>query len=180
MHKISVTERDFTKIYDKFITLGETVRNKGTGAHGNHMDVKDEYDIMLASNHFANEKIDGKEYPSLKKDISAINAVLHLSSLTNGRLAVQAYKNAEVKTGLKLDDIADGQKDIHYQYKDLQESPKRYNMSPVWSGLMDGGRAYSAFTYNVEKMVPWRTLTGRQHTYLDHDMYLAFGEQLPT
>ncbi len=180
MHKISVTERDFTKIYDKYITLGDTIRNKGTGAHGNHMDVKDEYDIMLESNHFANEKIDGKEYPSLKRDISAINAVLHLSSLTNGRLAVQAYKNAEVKTGVKLDDIASGQEDIHYSYKNLQESPKRYNMSPVWSGLMDEGRAYSAFTYNVEKMIPWRTLTGRQHTYLDHEMYLSFGEQLPT
>ena len=28
--------------------------------------------------------------------------------------------------------------------------------------------------------VPWRTLTGRQHFYLDHEGYLAFGEHLPT
>jgi len=180
MHKISVVERDYTKIYDKFITLGESVRNGGTGAHGNHIDVKDEYDEMISSNHFATEVIDGKKYPSLKKDISAINAVLHLSSLTNGKLAVQAYKNAEVKTGIDLSDIAAGVEDIHYQYKNLQESPKRYNQSPVWSGLMNGGRAYSAFTYNVEKMIPWRTLTGRQHTYLDHELYIAFGEHLPT
>jgi len=180
MHKISVTERDYTKIYDKFISLGRTMRDKGAGAHGNHIDLEDEYDAMIKSNHFATEKIDGIEYPSLKKDVSAINAVLHLSSLTNGKLSVQAYENAGVKTGLDLTDIAAGQKDIHYQYKNLQESPKRYNMSPVWSGLMDEGRAYSAFTYNVEKMVPWRTLTGRQHTYLDHEMYIAFGEQFPT
>ena len=45
---------------------------------------------------------------------------------------------------------------------------------------MNNGRAYSAFTYNVERLVPWRTLTGRQHFYLDHEMYIAFGENLPT
>jgi nitrate reductase alpha subunit len=32
----------------------------------------------------------------------------------------------------------------------------------------------------VECLVPWRTLTGRQHLYLDHEGYLAFGEHLPT
>jgi nitrate reductase alpha subunit len=28
--------------------------------------------------------------------------------------------------------------------------------------------------------VPWRTLTGRQHLYLDHPGYLQFGEHVPT
>jgi nitrate reductase alpha subunit len=28
--------------------------------------------------------------------------------------------------------------------------------------------------------VPWRTLTGRQHFYLDHPGFIAFGEALPT
>ena len=41
-------------------------------------------------------------------------------------------------------------------------------------------RAYAAYTYNIEKMVPWRTLTGRQHSYIDHEMYLGYGESLPT
>ena len=45
---------------------------------------------------------------------------------------------------------------------------------------MDDGRAYAAFTYNVEKLVPWRTLTGRQHFYQDHEGYIAYGENLPT
>ena len=44
---------------------------------------------------------------------------------------------------------------------------------------MTEGRAYSAYTYNVEKLVPWRTLTGRQHFYLDHEMYLAYGGKPP-
>jgi nitrate reductase alpha subunit len=45
---------------------------------------------------------------------------------------------------------------------------------------MTEGRPYAAYTTNVEKLVPWRTLTGRQHFYLDHEMYVAYGENLPT
>lgn len=44
----------------------------------------------------------------------------------------------------------------------------------------ENGRAYSPYTYNVEEMVPWRTLTGRQHFYLDHPGYIQFGEHLAT
>jgi nitrate reductase alpha subunit len=65
-------------------------------------------------------------------------------------------------------------------YKDLQTRPHRYINSPVWSGLLTDGRAYSAYTYNIERLVPWRTLTGRQHFYLDHEGYIKFGEHLPT
>jgi nitrate reductase alpha subunit len=50
----------------------------------------------------------------------------------------------------------------------------------MWSGLTEEGRAYAPFTYNKEQLVPWRTLTGRQHLYLDHPGYIQFGEHLPT
>ena len=61
-------------------------------------------------------------------------------------------------------------------------SPSRVGCSrvPIWSGLIQRGAPYSPFTYNVERLVPWRTLTGRQHFYLDHEGYIAFGEHLPT
>lgn len=179
-HKISIIERDYTKIYDKFISLGPNVKTKGMGAHGNHYKCDDFYDNMIKSNYFPIEKIDGEIYPSLKEDVSAVNAVLYLSSLTNGELTDRAYKFMESKTGLALADLAAGSRDVRINFSDLQAQPRRYNTSPVWSGLMNNGRAYSAFTYNVERLVPWRTLTGRQHFYLDHEMYIAFGENLPT
>ena len=180
MHKLAVIERDYTKIYDKFISLGDNIRKSGLGAHGNHYQCEDFYDEMLTSNHFPKEKVDGKVYPSLKEAVSAANAVLHLSSLTNGELTKRAYDFMEEKSGLVLSDLAEGSKDVRMDFKDLQAQPRRYNTSPVWSGLMNNGRAYSAFTYNVERLVPWRTLTGRQHFYLDHEMYIKFGEHLPT
>jgi nitrate reductase alpha subunit len=52
--------------------------------------------------------------------------------------------------------------------------------TPTWSAIVNHGRAYSPFTLSVERLVPWRTLTGRQHFYLDHENYLDWGEHLPT
>jgi nitrate reductase alpha subunit len=180
MHKIAVVDRDYTKIYEKFITLGENIRTKGLGAHGNHYMCEEQYDEMIESNHFPTREMDSKIYPSIEEDKWAINAVLHLSSLTNGQLTVKAYENMEKKTGLKLTDLAEGSKDVKIRYEDLQAQPRRYNTSPLWSGLMNEGRAYAPYTYNYDKLVPWRTLTGRQHFYLDHEMYIAYGENLPT
>ena len=180
MHDLVVVERDYTKLYDKFITLGDKIKKTGLGAHGNSYQCADIYEEMVESAHFPVEKQNGSIYPSLKEDYMAANAVLHLSSLTNGELTVRAYEGAEKRTGLELTDLAEGSKDVRMTYAELQAQPRRYNTSPLWSGLMTNGRAYSAFTYNVERLVPWRTLTGRQHFYLDHEMYLAFGENLPT
>lgn len=180
MHKLSVVERDYTQIYEKFITLGEAIREKGLGAHGNHYFCKEEYDEMCISNHFHHRNYQGKMLPSIQEDEWAANAVLHLSTLTNGKLTEKAYQFMEKKTGLVLADLSAGSKDVKIRYADLLTRPHRYNTSPVWSGLMNGGRAYSAYTYNVERLVPWRTLTGRQHFYLDQELYIAYGEHLPT
>ncbi|MBW8049151.1 MAG: nitrate reductase subunit alpha [Cytophagales bacterium] len=179
-HKLAIVDRDYTQIYEKYITLGDNIRKKGLGAHGNHYMCEGEYDEMIESNHFPVRKFNGKTLPSIEEDEWACNAVLHLSSLTNGELTVRAYKNMEKKTGMALADLAEGSKDVKIRYADLLAQPRRYNTSPLWSGLMNDGRAYAAYTYNVERLVPWRTLTGRQHFYLDHEMYIAYGEHLPT
>ncbi|MCB0713744.1 MAG: nitrate reductase subunit alpha [Ignavibacteriae bacterium] len=179
-HKLVVVDRDYTQIYNKFISLGDKVLKNNLGAHGNSYAAGDVYEEMLDSPHFPVVKVGEKTYPSIKEDIEAANAVLQLSSLTNGELTYRAYKNAEKKTGLVLTDLSEGSRDVRMTYAELQAQPRRYNTSPLWSGLMHQGRAYSAFTYNVERLVPWRTLTGRQHFYLDHELYLAFGEHLPT
>nr|WGD91074.1 hypothetical protein P5665_07425 [Bacillus subtilis] len=52
--------------------------------------------------------------------------------------------------------------------------------SPAFSGSEKGGRRYSPFTTNVEKLIPWRTLTGRQSYYVDHELMMEFGETMAT
>ena len=58
--------------------------------------------------------------------------------------------------------------------------PRRILTSPCGRASPMNGRPYSAYCQNIERLVPWRTLTGRQHLYLDHEGYLPFGENLPT
>ncbi len=179
MHKLVFVERDYTQIYNKYISLGPNIKTNQLGAHGVSYMADDVYAEMLEDKRHV-QKVNGVEYPSVKEDVEAVNAVLTLSTLTNGMLNDRAYKIMEKKTGLVLADLGEGSKDVRIDYKDLQAQPRRYNTSPLWSGLMNNGRAYCAYTYNVDRLVPWRTLTGRQHFYLDHDGYIAFGEHLAT
>ncbi len=170
--------RDYSNLYNQFIAFGPGARKNGLGAHGTHYAIEDFYDELVATG--PTVQSNGNHYPSLRTAQEASNVVLSLATVTNGELAYRSYKNMEEKVGLPLADLAEGSRDVRVSFKDLQSQPRRLLNSPMWSGLMTGGRAYSPFTYNVEKQVPWRTLTGRQHLYLDHPGYIQFGEHLPT
>jgi len=178
MPAFKLVQREYARTYEQFISLGRGIRERGLGAHGTSYDVKDFYDEMLATGRV--ERWDGTSYPSVKDAKDAANAVLRLATVTNGELAWRSYKNMEKKVGLPLADLAEKSRSVRIGYEDLQAQPRRLLNSPMWSGLLEDGRSYSPFTYNVERNVPWRTLTGRQHLYLDHEGYLQFGEHLPT
>jgi nitrate reductase alpha subunit len=105
---------------------------------------------------------------------------LKFATVTNGELAYRSYKDLEAKVGLPLARLAERNRGTLVDYKALQSRPFRILNSPMWSGKVENGRAYAPFTTNVENLVPWRTLTGRQHFYLDHPGYIDFGEHLPT
>ncbi|MBI4180359.1 MAG: nitrate reductase subunit alpha, partial [Chloroflexi bacterium] len=90
-----------------------------------------------------------------------------------------AFEEEEKKVGLPLTDLAIDERGHLVDFLNIQAQPVRLLTSPCWSGIINGGRTYSPFCLNVERLVPWRTLTGRQQFYLDHELYLAFGEHLP-
>ncbi len=178
MPGIKVMTRDYVNLYKRFISLGPQIRDNGLGAHGTHYECKDYYEELFQI-HPAVE-IAGEKYPSIHKDVEVCNTILRLATVTNGELAYRSYKNMEKKVGVPLAHLAEKQRSRSVDYDGLQGSPFRFNNSPMWSGLIENGRAYAPFTYNKETLVPWRTLTGRQHLYLDHPGYLEFGEHLPT
>src|SRR5699024_7773615 len=103
-----------------------------------------------------------------------------MSGATNGRRAVEGWESLEKKTGQNLSEIAKGHEENAYTMADITAQPRQTISTPVWSGLEKDGRRYSPFTVNTEYNIPWRTLTGRQSFYLDHEMMLDFGEGLPT
>jgi len=178
MPGIKVVKRDYKNIYKKYISYGPNVPKNGLSAHGTHYHVKDEYDRLKVE--FPTETWGGETYPSLKESKDVCNTVLQLATVTNGELAYRSYKNMEEKTGLVLADLGEKNRGVRMSYDDLCAQPRRLHNSPMWSGLLENGRAYSPFTYNVERLVPWRTLTGRQQFYLDHPGYIQYGEHLPT
>ncbi|MBC8196840.1 MAG: nitrate reductase subunit alpha [Candidatus Marinimicrobia bacterium] len=178
MPGLKVVKRDYKNVYNQFISYGPNVPKNGLGAHGTGYSVVDEYAKLMEEG--AIEKWDGNQYPSLKEAKDVANTILTLATVTNGELAYRSYQNMEKKTGLVLSDLAEKNRGSRTTFEDLCSQPKRLLNSPMWSGLTENGRAYSPFTYNVERLVPWRTLTGRQHFYLDHPGYIQFGEHLPT
>ncbi|MBM4166252.1 MAG: nitrate reductase subunit alpha [Ignavibacteria bacterium] len=178
MPNFSVVVRDYKNVHNQYISFGPLVRQNGLGAHGTKYAIDDYYDEMLITQ--PTVSFDGKTYPSLKDGVNVANTILHLATVTNGELAYRSYKNMEEKVGLPLVQLAEKNRGMRVNYKELQSKPMRLLNSPMWSGLTENGRAYSPFTYNVEALVPWRTLTGRQHFYLDHPGYIHFGEHLPT
>jgi nitrate reductase alpha subunit len=178
MPGLRVVERDYKNLYNQFISYGPLVRQNGLGAHGTAYAVEDVYDATLLEH--PTVSFNGKEFPSLFEDEQVCDLILRFATVTNGELAYRSYKNMEEKVGLPLAHLAANNRDVRMNYKSLQSKVERLVNSPMWSGLLDHGRAYSPFTYNVECLVPWRTLTGRQHFYLDHPGYLQYGEHLPT
>ena len=178
MPNVAVVHRDYKNLYRQFISYGPNIPEAGLGAHGTHYDVADYYEELKVEG--PTTTWDGNTYPDISDVVSAANVVLSLATVTNGELAYRSYANMEEKVGLTLRDLAEKNRGTRVKYADLQSQPRRLLNSPMWSGLVEKGRAYAPFTYNVERLVPFRTLTGRQHLYLDHPKYLQFGENLPT
>jgi len=181
MPKFKVVERDYPKIYERMVTMGRGVRDNGVAAHGLRIAADDEYDKLARRQPRSyDESPPDEPYPSLEADREVAEAILALDPASNGELAFRAFEAEEAKTGLAMTDLADGQRDTRITFDDIVAQPRRVLTTPTWTGIVNNGRAYAPFVLNVERLVPWRTLTGRQHFYLDHENYLAWGESLPT
>jgi nitrate reductase alpha subunit len=178
MPQITVVERDYANLYRRFISLGPAFRDKPLGAHGTTYPVADLYDRYLETRPAV--RWNGGAYPSLEEDRWVCEAILHFAPETNGELAHRAFAAESVKTGRDHTHLAAATRGVVYGFDDLVHEPRRVLTSPFWTGITAGGRTYAAFCQNVEELIPWRTLSGRQHLYLDHEAYRAFGEHLPT
>lgn len=177
MPHLSVVERDYANIYERFVSLGTKMR-EGMQEKGVSWQVADLYDELLERAPV--RQWQGETVPSLENVADAANIILHFAPETNGEVACRAFQSLELRVGLPLADLAADSRAIRHSFTDLVAQPRRALTSPFWSGITNSGRPYAAFCQNVERLVPWRTLTGRQHFYLDHPWYLAFGEELPT
>ena len=181
MPKLVVVERDYAAVATKMAALGPLLDTLGATTKGVTFTVDKEIDYLARKNGVAHRTrggiADGR--PLLTRDVHACEAILALSGTTNGRLAVQGFHTLEQRTGHAMADLAAEHEGKQVTFADTQAGPATVISSPEWSGTEHGGRRYSPFTINVERLKPWHTLTGRQHFYLDHDWMTDIGEGLP-
>ncbi|HLZ36559.1 MAG TPA: nitrate reductase subunit alpha [Mycobacteriales bacterium] len=178
MPKLVVVERDFPAVATQLAALGPLVESLGTTTKAVTFVPDQEVDYLRHKNGTVRDGV-ARGRPSLARDQMMCEAILALSGTTNGRLATHGFEALERRTGMRLADLAAEHKGLQITFADTQARPVPVITSPEWSGSETGGRRYSPFTVNVERLKPWHTLTGRQHFFLDHDWMHEIGEALP-
>jgi nitrate reductase alpha subunit len=178
MPKLVAVQRDYAAIAEKMAAVGPLLDTLGASTKGVTFQVGREIEYLRQKNGSVRGGVaDGR--PSIARDVQACEAILALSGTTNGHLATQGFRTLEERTGMRLADLAAEQEGKQITFADTQSRPVPVITSPEWSGSESGGRRYSPFVINVERLKPWHTLTGRQSFFLDHDWIAELGEWLP-
>ena len=175
---IVVVERDYPNLYRKFTSLGPLLDKQGNGGKGMSWDTKHEVEFLGKLNHEVAEEGLSKGRPRLETAIDAAEAIMHLAPETNGHVAVKAWESLGTFTGREHTHLAVGKEHEAIRFRDIQAQPRKIISSPIWSGLEDEHVSYNAGYTNVHELIPWRTLTGRQQFYQDHEWMRDFGEAL--
>jgi nitrate reductase alpha subunit len=172
---ITFVDRDYLAVHARYTSAGPLLDTLGDGAKGVHWDALDEVKELAALNRtVADGPARGR--PRIDSDIDAAETILTLSPETNGEVAVRGWKDVSRSTGLDLGHLAEERAAEKIRFRDLQAQPRKVITSPVWSGIQSTEISYNGSYINVHEGVPWRTLTGRQHFYLDHPWIRDYGE----
>jgi len=178
MPNFVAVERDYPAVAEKMASIGPLIDRLGMTTKAVTYQPDEEITYLSAKNGvMLGGAGDGR--PAVDTDAKMAEAILALSATTNGRLAVQGFRELERRTGTPLADLAEGSEEKRITFADTQARPVPVITSPEWSGSDTGGRRYAPFTVNVERGKPWHTLTGRMHFLLDHDWMHEMGETLP-
>ncbi len=176
MPDLVVVERDYPNTYKKFTALGPLMSTLGNGGKGIHWSTETEVELLGHLNHTVAEEGISQGMPRIDSAIDACEMILALAPETNGQVAVKAWKALSEHTGREHAHLAMSKQDEKIRFRDIQAQPRKIISSPTWSGLEDEHVSYSAGYTNVHERIPWRTLTGRQQFYQDHEWMRAFGE----
>jgi nitrate reductase alpha subunit len=172
-------ERDYPNLHARFTALGPLMEKIGNGGKGIAWDTKDEVHHLKALN---GTHRDGptKGMARIETAIDACEVVLMLAPETNGEVAVKAWEALSKATGISHKHLAEVKEDEKIRFRDIVAQPRKIISSPTWSGIESEDVCYNAGWTNVHELIPWRTLSGRQQLYQDHEWMLAFGEAFVT
>jgi nitrate reductase alpha subunit len=168
-------ERDYPSLYARFTAVGPLMDKLGNGGKGISWDTKHEVEALRKLNGVHR---DGPTAGMAKIEtaIDAAEVVLMLAPETNGEVAVKAWKALGKATGQPHEHLAVPKEDEKIRFRDIAAQPRKIISSPTWSGIESEHVCYNAGYTNVHELIPWRTLSGRQQLYQDHEWMRAFGE----
>jgi nitrate reductase alpha subunit len=118
--------------------------------------------------------------PKIAEAKQVADAVLTLSTTSNGKLNMTAWEVAEEEHGVDLKDIGAGYAQMKMNFKNITAQPAEAYPTPIGTSAKKDGARYNPFSLHKERLVPFRTLTGRQSFYIDHEIFREFGEALTT
>lgn len=178
MPNITVVERDYPNTYKRFISLGPLMDKLGNGGKGIQWDTQEEVAFLRKLNRVHGGEGVHQNRPRIESAIDACEVILSLAPETNGHVAVKAWAALSKVTGRDHTHLARSKEEEKIRFRDIVAQPRKIISSPTWSGLEDEHVSYSAGYTNVHELIPWRTLTGRQQFYQDHEWMRDFGETL--
>lgn len=173
-----VVERDYPNTYNRFTSLGPLLEKEGNGGKGINWNTEKEVAFLGELNYLHTTEGPQKGRPKIESAIDAAEVILSLAPETNGQVAVKAWAALSEFTGLDHSHLAKPKEEEKIRFRDIQAQPRKIISSPTWSGLEDEHVSYSAGYTNVHEYIPWRTVTGRQQFYQDHQWMRDFGETL--
>ena len=173
-------ERDYPNLYKRYTALGPLMEKIGNGGKGISWDTSTEVKHLKALNGTVTEEGATQGMARIDTAIDAAEVVLMLAPETNGEVAVKAWAALEQATGLHHAHLAEVKEDEKIRFRDIAAQPRKIITSPTWSGIESEHVCYNAGWINVHELIPWRTVTGRQQLYQDHEWMRAFGEALVT
>jgi nitrate reductase alpha subunit len=176
MPSIAVVERDYPNVYKKYTSLGPLMDKLGNGGKGIGWNTQDEVEFLGDLNRRVRAPGVSEGRPMIETAIDACETVLTLAPETNGHVAVKAWEALGKFTGRDHTHLATGKEHEQIRFRDIVAQPRKIISSPTWSGLEDEHVSYNAGYTNVHELIPWRTLTGRQQFYQDHEWMRDFGE----
>ncbi|THF55526.1 nitrate reductase subunit alpha [Ollibium composti] len=174
--QIAVVERDYPNTYRRYTALGPLADKLGNGGKGISWNAEAEVKGLGGLNHRVNDggPTDGR--PRIDSDIDAAETVMYLAPETNGEVAVKAWAALSKITGRDHAHLAETREDEKIRFRDIQAQPRKIISSPTWSGIESEHVSYTAGYTNVNELIPWRTISGRQQFYQDHRWFRDFGE----
>ena len=176
MPAMTVVERNYGDVYKKFTSIGPLLEKIGNGGKGIGWQTGHEVQELRHLNHVVTDEGVSKGQPKLDTAIDAAEMILTLAPETNGHVAVKAWEALSKITGRDHTHLAIPREHDKIRFRDVQAQPRKIISSPTWSGLESEEVSYNAGYTNVHELIPWRTITGRQQFYQDHQWMRAFGE----